>query len=96
MAEGVGRINLLDAEHPEKWNDYTYDELVDLVFNIMREKNPEMTSGKKKVNKNILKTIKIPKNSFPDFYDETTTSPTSRQQENCIHKFCRNLPSVET
>jgi hypothetical protein len=51
VAEGVGRINLLDAEHPEKWNDYSYDELLDLVFDIMREKNPELASGKKKVRK---------------------------------------------
>ena len=48
VAEGIGRINLLDAQHPEQWNDYTYDQLLDMVFGIMREKNPEMASGKKK------------------------------------------------
>lgn len=48
VADGVGRVNLLDAKHPEKWTDYTYDELLDMVFGIMREKNPEFASGKKK------------------------------------------------
>nr|SVE78416.1 EOG090X0AVX [Daphnia lumholtzi] len=28
--------------------DYTYDELLNRVFNIMREKNPEMVAGEKK------------------------------------------------
>ena len=27
--------------------DYTYDELLVRVFNIMREKNPDMVAGKK-------------------------------------------------
>jgi translation initiation factor 2 subunit 2 len=40
---------LVDAVHPEQWPDYTYDQLIDMVFNIMREKNPELISGKKKV-----------------------------------------------
>ncbi|KAF7635024.1 eIF2B_5 domain-containing protein [Meloidogyne graminicola] len=48
VADGVGRINLVDAKHPEEWTDYTYDQLIDMVFNIMREKNPELISGKKK------------------------------------------------
>nr|CAG4645018.1 EOG090X0AVX [Leptodora kindtii] len=29
-------------------SDYTYDELLNRVFNIMREKNPEMVAGEKK------------------------------------------------
>lgn len=49
VAEGIGRINLLDAKKPEQWTDYTYEELLDLVYGIMREKNPELASGKKKV-----------------------------------------------
>ncbi|KAF7635031.1 eIF2B_5 domain-containing protein [Meloidogyne graminicola] len=49
VADGVGRINLVDAKHPEEWTDYTYDQLIDMVFNIMREKNPELISGKKKI-----------------------------------------------
>ena len=28
--------------------DYTYDELLDRVFNIMKDKNPEMVAGEKK------------------------------------------------
>lgn len=48
VAEGIGRINLLDAKKPEQWTDYTYEELLDLVYGIMREKNPELASGKKK------------------------------------------------
>lgn len=28
--------------------DYTYDELLQRVFNIMRDKNPEMVAGEKK------------------------------------------------
>ncbi len=28
--------------------DYTYDELLTRVFNIMREKNPELMAGEKK------------------------------------------------
>jgi len=45
---------LVDAKDPEKWTDYTYDQLIDMVFNIMREKNPEVISGKKKVYKYFL------------------------------------------
>jgi len=30
------------------WPDYTYDELLSRVFNIMREKNPDATTGEKK------------------------------------------------
>jgi len=46
VAVGIGRLNLIDSEN--KWPDYAYDTLLDMVFDIMREKNPEMTSGKKK------------------------------------------------
>lgn len=38
-------------EEPSLWvgsdRDYTYDELLVRVFNIMREKNPDMVAGKK-------------------------------------------------
>jgi translation initiation factor 2 subunit 2 len=41
-----------DEENPGvAWateGDYTYDELLNRVFNIMREKNPEMVAGEKK------------------------------------------------
>jgi len=39
------------VEEPSLWigsdRDYTYDELLIRVFNIMREKNPDMVAGKK-------------------------------------------------
>uniref|UniRef100_A0A914EB54 Eukaryotic translation initiation factor 2 subunit 2 n=2 Tax=Acrobeloides nanus TaxID=290746 RepID=A0A914EB54_9BILA len=44
--EDIGHGNLVDSAN--EWNDYTYDELLDLVFGIMREKNPELASGDKK------------------------------------------------
>lgn len=37
---------MIDAK--DEWLDYTYDELLDMVFDIMREKNPELSAGKKK------------------------------------------------
>nr|CAG4648139.1 EOG090X0AVX [Moina brachiata]SVE93186.1 EOG090X0AVX [Moina brachiata] len=40
-----------DDENAVAWateGDYTYDELLNRVFNIMREKNPEMVAGEKK------------------------------------------------
>ncbi|RCN31013.1 domain found in IF2B/IF5 [Ancylostoma caninum] len=43
---GIGITNLIDATRP--WPDYTYDECLTLVFNIMREKNPELSGEKKK------------------------------------------------
>lgn len=44
----MGRLNLLDAKKPEEWVDYSYEELLDMIFGIMREKNPEFAAGKKK------------------------------------------------
>lgn len=39
------------TEEPSQWvgsdRDYTYDELLARVFNIMKEKNPDMVAGKK-------------------------------------------------
>ncbi|XP_064641474.1 eukaryotic translation initiation factor 2 subunit 2-like [Lineus longissimus] len=41
-----------EEDSPEQWvaaeRDYTYDELLKRVFDIMREKNPEMVAGEKK------------------------------------------------
>lgn len=34
----IGRANLVDSA--KEWPDYTYDDLLDMVFGIMREKNP--------------------------------------------------------
>jgi translation initiation factor 2 subunit 2 len=42
----LGASNLIDARGD--WPDYTYDQLLDLVFTIMREKNPDLTAGEKK------------------------------------------------
>uniref|UniRef100_A0A0N4ZH62 Eukaryotic translation initiation factor 2 subunit 2 n=1 Tax=Parastrongyloides trichosuri TaxID=131310 RepID=A0A0N4ZH62_PARTI len=46
IAPGIGKSNLIDANN--SWPDYSYDELLDLVFGIMREKNPELVTGDKK------------------------------------------------
>ena len=48
VAKGLGRLNLLDAKQPNEWADYSYEELLDMIFGIMREKNPEFAAGKKK------------------------------------------------
>ncbi|VDK48647.1 unnamed protein product [Anisakis simplex] len=45
-AEGIGMMNLIDAS--SAWPDYTYEELIDMVFGIMRERNPEFAAGEKK------------------------------------------------
>ncbi|KAF8368486.1 eif-2beta [Pristionchus pacificus] len=43
---GIGRSNLIDA--CGSWPDYSYEEMLTLVFDIMREKNPELAGEKKK------------------------------------------------
>uniref|UniRef100_A0A915ELQ0 Eukaryotic translation initiation factor 2 subunit 2 n=1 Tax=Ditylenchus dipsaci TaxID=166011 RepID=A0A915ELQ0_9BILA len=40
------KLNLVDAN--SDWPDYSYDELLDMVYDIMREKNPDLAAGKKK------------------------------------------------
>ncbi|CAF4825957.1 unnamed protein product [Pieris macdunnoughi] len=58
LDEIVGEEDVKAGEDPEReedqngeWHgsdrDYTYDELLERVFDIMREKNPSMVSGKK-------------------------------------------------
>ncbi|TKR93270.1 hypothetical protein L596_007759 [Steinernema carpocapsae] len=47
-SSGLGMSNLLDAKDNKPWPDYSYDELLDMVFGIMREKNPELAAGEKK------------------------------------------------
>ena len=42
----LGRMNLIDGK--KDWPDYTYDQLLGLVFGIMREKNPDLGGDKKK------------------------------------------------
>lgn len=43
---GIGMSNLVDANGP--WPDYTYEQLLEMVFGIMRERNPELAAGEKK------------------------------------------------
>ncbi|CAB3410766.1 unnamed protein product [Caenorhabditis bovis] len=43
---GIGAENLIDAKRP--WPDYTYEEALALVFQIMKDKNPELSGEKKK------------------------------------------------
>ncbi|CAD6184596.1 unnamed protein product [Caenorhabditis auriculariae] len=43
---GIGASNLIDAS--KTWPDYTYEECLNLVFQIMKEKNPELAGEKKK------------------------------------------------
>ncbi|KAJ8684276.1 hypothetical protein QAD02_020068 [Eretmocerus hayati] len=51
MAEDKKENEVNDNEEPSQWvgsdRDYTYDELLARVFNIMKEKNPDMVAGKK-------------------------------------------------
>uniref|UniRef100_A0A2K6VTT7 Eukaryotic translation initiation factor 2 subunit 2 n=1 Tax=Onchocerca volvulus TaxID=6282 RepID=A0A2K6VTT7_ONCVO len=42
----AGLSNLIDSKNP--WPDYTYEQLLELVFGIMRERNPDLTAGEKK------------------------------------------------
>uniref|UniRef100_A0A914Q876 Eukaryotic translation initiation factor 2 subunit 2 n=1 Tax=Panagrolaimus davidi TaxID=227884 RepID=A0A914Q876_9BILA len=42
----LGKMNLIDAK--KDWPDYTYEELLSLVFGNMREKNPDFGGDKKK------------------------------------------------
>ncbi|KAI6234431.1 EIF2B-5 domain-containing protein [Aphelenchoides fujianensis] len=46
VAPGIGQTNLIDAK--QEWPDYTYEQLLELVFDIMRERNPDMVAGEKK------------------------------------------------
>ncbi|XP_058803673.1 eukaryotic translation initiation factor 2 subunit 2 isoform X2 [Phymastichus coffea] len=51
MAEERKENETNENEEPSQWvgsdRDYTYDELLARVFNIMKEKNPDMVAGKK-------------------------------------------------
>uniref|UniRef100_A0AC34G5I6 Translation initiation factor IF2/IF5 domain-containing protein n=1 Tax=Panagrolaimus sp. ES5 TaxID=591445 RepID=A0AC34G5I6_9BILA len=42
----LGKMNLIDAK--KDWPDYDYEELLGLVFGIMREKNPDLGGDKKR------------------------------------------------
>lgn len=45
-AQGIGMTNLIDAKG--QWPNYSYDQLLELIFGIMKEKNPELAAGEKK------------------------------------------------
>ncbi|XP_058803665.1 eukaryotic translation initiation factor 2 subunit 2-like isoform X2 [Phymastichus coffea] len=51
MSEERKETEANENEESSQWvgsdRDYTYDELLDRVFNIMKEKNPDMVAGKK-------------------------------------------------
>ncbi|XP_077108078.1 eukaryotic translation initiation factor 2 subunit 2 [Ranitomeya variabilis] len=64
------------SQHGPAWagteRDYTYDELLNRVFNIMREKNPDMVAGEKR--KFVMKPPQVvrvgtKKTSFVNFTD---------------------------
>ncbi|KHN80374.1 Eukaryotic translation initiation factor 2 subunit 2 [Toxocara canis] len=46
VAEGIGMSNLIDSA--SSWPDYSYEQLLEMVFGIMRERNPELAAGEKK------------------------------------------------
>lgn len=46
VVDGLGMLNLVDAK--DAWPDYSYEELLEMVFGIMRERNPELAAGEKK------------------------------------------------
>uniref|UniRef100_A0A915PI64 Eukaryotic translation initiation factor 2 subunit 2 n=1 Tax=Setaria digitata TaxID=48799 RepID=A0A915PI64_9BILA len=46
VVAGAGLSNLIDSQGA--WPDYTYEQLLELVFGIMRERNPELAAGEKK------------------------------------------------
>jgi len=49
LAEGEGAPTPAEQGTADSsWPDYLYDELLNRVFNIMREKNPDATTGEKK------------------------------------------------
>lgn len=51
--------------------DYTYDELLELVFNIIKEKNPEIAGERKKLVMRPPQVLRVgtKKSSFANFID---------------------------
>jgi translation initiation factor 2 subunit 2 len=67
---------LIESDGSSVWQgterDYTYDELLTRVFNIMKEKNPDMITGEKR--KFVMKPPQVnrvgtKKTSFSNFAD---------------------------
>lgn len=70
--EEEGKPNVEGTTWSETDRDYTYDELLKRVFNIMREKNPDMVAGEKK--RFVMKPPQVmrvgtKKSSFSNFAD---------------------------
>jgi len=76
MEEEGGDIDDTAAKSGHAWSgsdrDYTYDELLKRVFDIMREKNPDMVAGeRKKFNMKPPRVMRVgtKKTSFSNFKD---------------------------
>lgn len=72
--------------------DYTYDELLVRVFNIMREKNPDMVAGKKQ--KFVMRPPQVvrigtKKTSFANFTEVRKMSHTHKIKSRDL-KFIQN------
>ncbi|XP_056102709.1 eukaryotic translation initiation factor 2 subunit 2-like [Rhinichthys klamathensis goyatoka] len=70
--EGITFISQSGPAWADSERDYTYDELLSRVFNIMREKNPDMVAGEKR--KFVMKPPQVvrvgtKKTSFVNFTD---------------------------
>ncbi|KAL7985489.1 hypothetical protein Chor_004059 [Crotalus horridus] len=70
--DGISFSSLLGPAWAGSERDYTYDELLNRVFNIMREKNPDMVAGEKR--KFVMKPPQVvrvgtKKTSFVNFTD---------------------------
>lgn len=70
--DGISFSSQLGPAWAGSERDYTYDELLNRVFNIMREKNPDMVAGEKR--KFVMKPPQVvrvgtKKTSFVNFTD---------------------------
>ncbi|XP_047221164.1 eukaryotic translation initiation factor 2 subunit 2 [Girardinichthys multiradiatus] len=71
-SDGISFVSSLGPAWAGTERDYTYDELLNRVFNIMREKNPDMVAGEKR--KFVMKPPQVvrvgtKKTSFVNFTD---------------------------
>ena len=69
------QTTILSTDGQSAWansdRDYTYDELLDLVFNIIKEKNPEIAGERKKLVMRPPQVLRVgtKKSSFANFID---------------------------
>lgn len=68
--------NINESDQSRSWQDserdYTYEELIERVFNIMKEKNPDMVTGEKKkftMKPPQVARVGTKKTSFANFAD---------------------------